>query len=212
MFYNKQETFNTISHALGAVLALIGSVFLLINSFSDLKVFFIALLYSICMLAMFSASAIYHSQKGDNYEKLLARKIDHAAIYLMIAGSYTIISYLFLPKLYYIPMIIIEWIVAIAGVYLKLSKKIKKKNIWDTTMYIIMGWLAVLALPYMLNNLGFVKIMLLFFGGIAYTVGAIMSYYKKPILIPGVIEGHEFFHIFIIIGAALHYILISSGI
>ena len=118
----------------------------------------------------------------------------------------------FLPKLYYIPLITIEWIVAAVGVYLKLSKKIKKKSLWDTTMYIIMGWLAILALPYLINNLGFARIMFLFFGGIAYTVGAIMSYYKKPVIIPGIVEGHELFHIFIVIGAALHYVLISSGI
>ncbi|MHA1400722.1 MAG: PAQR family membrane homeostasis protein TrhA [Candidatus Heimdallarchaeaceae archaeon] len=211
MVLNNQELFNSVSHALGFIAALVGGVFLLINAAKNLTLFLIAIIYSLSMMAMFSASSLYHFFKKEENGNMISRKLDHFAIYFFIAGSYTAISYLYFSRAFYIPLIIAQWSIVLIGVIVK-SKSITTNKSLDVAIYLAMGWMAIIAIVPIIKNMSLTMILYLFLGGVAYSIGAIMRNTEKPILIRGVIEGHELFHVFIIIGASLHYLVIFFGI
>ncbi len=207
---NNREWFDSISHAIADVGALIGAIILLIKvSHTNTGEIIVLITYSISMLYMFGASALYHYFKKKENEISFWRKFDHVAIYFMIAGSYTAIAYLFFSGIIVNILIICQWAIVIIGGTIKIIKI--NQNRWiDVSIYILMGWMALLAIKQIIISMNVGQIILLVTGGVAYTIGAIISTIKKPKLIKGIVEAHEIFHILIIIGALLHYLLIIS--
>ncbi|MCG3219804.1 MAG: hemolysin III family protein [Candidatus Heimdallarchaeota archaeon] len=208
---NRGEWFNSLSHLSAAIGIIVGSVFLISLAKGLIDYVVISIVYGVSLLFLFSASFLFHFTKEDELGISFLRQLDHIAIYVMIAGSYTAIVYIYFET--YIKWIIIgaQWaIVAIA-----IPIKILKINIgrWlDISIYIAMGWMLLPTIKLVLQYMDVTAIILLFLGGIIYTVGAIL-YAMENNNSPGKVFGlHQIFHVLIIIAAVLHYLVVYFGL
>ncbi|MDD5569159.1 MAG: hemolysin III family protein [Candidatus Pacebacteria bacterium] len=200
-----------ISHLLGAILSIIGTAFLVYSAFQKGQPFhiFAFFIFGFSMIFLYSSSAIYHLFGHSPEDVDIFRKIDHAMIYILIAGTYTPICLIPLKGLTGFISIIVIWTLAILGVSTVFFKKFwTKVPRWAYTgLYILMGWLSV-GLIYPLSKhvpMGF--IWLLIIGGLFYTVGAIIYSRKKPNITKG-FGFHEIFHILVLLGTASHFFAI----
>ena len=203
----KKERFSTYSHIFGLILAVIGCIFLFVLNGNNIPYLVVIVIYSICICYMFSASILYHASKKTEKDQTFWRKFDHIAIFYMIAGSYTIISFIYIDGVFKWIIIALQWTFAILGTILKsLTLKIP---IWlDVGIYLVMGWMIAIRFDYILVNVSLKIFLLILFGGLAYTIGAILHAINKPFPLPKRFEFHDIFHILIIVGAGLHYLAI----
>jgi len=200
----EEERWNILTHAFGLSMSIIGVIALLTKAFQlhSIKVFIAFLIYGIGVTTMFLASTCYHSATDPRKRQKL-NIFDHSAIYLTIAGSYTPISMLTLPPFWGIAVLITVWLIAATGIILKFFF-IGSFPSLSTVMYVLMGWVIVIALKPLINSMETAGLIWLLIGGLAYTVGAVLYQIK------GLKFNHVIFHIFVLIGAACHYIVIYS--
>jgi hemolysin III len=201
-----REPFNAISHFLAAIAALLGTIYLLIFNWGHPKIWFAFLVYGISVILLFTSSALYHYSNVDDKKLIKLRKLDHSAIYLLIAGSYTPICVYFFSGFWQWGLLAIIWSLAIIGIVVKLF--IIQAPRWVTAgVYLIMGWLCVIGFNEILTRMPLGAIIWLAVGGLFYTLGAIIYITKRINIIPGVLGFHEIWHIFVILGALSHFIL-----
>lgn len=205
-----QEAFNFYSHLAGMVASVIGTVFLLNLAIGSVSMLATALVYGLSITFLFSASSLYHMFKKQENELSFWRKMDRLAIFFMIAGSYTPVCYFFLDDDWRLPMIAIQWGLVAFGVCSQLFFPRAPRMIY-AVIFLIMGWMLVFPMQHILSVMTSGQETLLFAGGIAYTIGAIVYAIKKPLMIPGVFSFHELFHVMVLIGWACHYALIYSA-
>jgi len=156
---------------------------------------------------MLSSSAAYHLVKSRAEVILALRKLDHAAIYLLIAGTYTPICFNLMAGFWRWGMLGIIWGLAVVGVVSKLFL-IHAPRWFTAAVYLGMGWLSMLSLGEMLRVLPAGGLVWLFLGGAAYTLGSGVYITKKMDFFPGVFGFHEVWHIFVILGCLFHYLAI----
>jgi hemolysin III len=203
-----RQPFSGLSHLIGAVLSLFGLVYLLVQGWNaPIKEISYAI-YGISLILMFSASAAYHLTNSSEQVLLILRKLDHTAIYLLIAGTYTPMCLIFFTGFWKSGLLAIIWGLAFVGIIVKLF--VIKAPRWVTAgIYLIMGWLCVMAVGEMIRTMPAGAISWLFVGGLFYSIGAIIYITKKLDFVPGVFGFHEVWHIFVLLGAFSHYILIA---
>ncbi len=180
---------------------------LLFITFERWPLFICGLVYGLAAVSLFVSSALYHARKKQDNQLNLWRKLDHIAIFIMIAGSYTPVAYVYLAGAWRWSMIILPWLLALAGVFLKIFY-LKAPRMMSTALYLGMGWLAVIPMPQLWRAMPLQAFVLLGLGGVAYSVGALVYALKRPNPVPGFFGFHEIFHLFVLLGAALHYALI----
>ena len=207
---NSKEKFSTYSHLLGLLLALAGSIALIILS-KNLASLGIVILYSFCICCMFLASSLYHASKVTENDQTFWRKFDHIVIYYMIAGSYTAISFFYTEGVFRIVIISLQWIFALAGTIFKIFK-LEVPNWIDVLIYLVMGWMIVIRIDYIYLEAPLMVFILVLVGGLAYTLGAILHAIGKPLPLPGKFEFHDIFHVLIILAAGLHYLTILFAV
>jgi hemolysin III len=158
---------------------------------------------------MFSASAVYHLINAGPMTLGVLRKIDHSAIYLLIAGTYTPICLIFFHGFWRWGLMGIIWAFALIGVGIKVF--IINAPRWVTTgVYLVMGWLAALAVGEIQRSMPGGAIFWLVAGGLLFTIGAVIYVRKKPDPLPSVFGFHEIWHIFVILGCLSHFILVAG--
>ncbi len=207
----KKEMFATYSHIFGLLLALAGSIVLIYLSRNDIPVLSVIIVYSICMCYMFSASTLYHAFKETEKDHTFWRKFDHIAIYFMIAGTYTAVSFLYSDGNFRWAIISLQWAFAIVGTILKIWTT-NVPNWIDVGIYLVMGWMIVVRMDYMISEFPIRIFILVLLGGLSYTIGAVLHAINKPLPSPGRFEFHDIFHVLIIVGAALHYLAILYAV
>jgi len=210
-----REPASGFSHLFGSFVSIIGLVILLVyaNSITNFpKLSLIAIIiFGISMIALYSASSIYHLIVSSEKVIYILRKLDHSMIYVLIAGTYTPICLILLDgNLRWIVFISI-WTLAILGIILKM--------VWfnaprwlSTLFYIVMGWLAVFLISPLSKKATLGGIVWLFAGGIAYTIGGIIYATKWPKIKSKIFGFHEIFHIFVLIGSFCHYWMVIKYI
>jgi len=200
-FYSPaEERLNVLSHALGLLLSVVGLVLLIVKAASlgtPLHVVSFAI-FGASLVILYAASTIYHST-DDPSRRTKLRTVDHAAIYILIAGTYTPFTLAVLSGTVGWTLFGVSWGMAVTGIVLKLFYT-GRFNILSTSMYVFMGWVIVFAIKPLMAALPEEGIFWLIAGGIAYTVGAISYSIKK---IP---FGHAVFHFFVLAGSACHFI------
>lgn len=211
MAFQKSDLINFYSHLAGAVLALIGYVALLCNSGGSIVKIILSTVYSLCAVFIFVSSSIYHGRKEQEDDTSPWRKLDHIAIFFMIAGTYTPVSYIYLDVYWRWSIIGVQWLLVIMGLIFKLVY-IRGPRWLTTLIYVLMGWMMLIPLGQLLATMPLNSIILVFAGGVAYTLGALIYAIKKPNPFPGVFGFHEIFHFLIIAGAVLHYIVVYTAI
>ena len=193
---------NVISHALGLTLSLIGFVLLLKKSMftgDSLKIL-CTTIYSLSMILLYSASTSYHYSKNRNLRYKL-NILDHAAIYVLIAGTYTPFTLITLKGNWGLILFTLVWCMAFIGIILKLFYTGKFKLL-STIMYVLMGWLVIFAIKPLVDNLEISGVFLLIGGGLSYTLGAVLFMVDKLKF------NHAIFHIFVVLGSLLHFLAI----
>lgn len=202
-FYSKkEEQLNVVSHAFGLLLSVVALPFLVLKSFSFIgfwdRISFI--IYGVSLIVLYAASTFYHAAK----EPKLRRKLnifDHAAIYVLIAGSYSPLCIVGLNSQLGWYMFSFVWLFALVGVILKLFFTGRFDKI-STIMYLLMGWQIVFFFKPLINNLSEKGLFWLIGGGVFYSVGALFFSIKK---IP---YNHAIFHVFVLLGSLSHFITI----
>ena len=160
------------------------------------------LVYVLSLLALFSTSASYHLLTRSQRAQRTMRQLDHAMVYVLIAGTYTPVCLLALPRKIGVPFLIAIWLAAALGITLKITWRAHKTS---GAMYLVIGWAALIILPWTYRMAGFTSLLLFALGGIVYTVGAILFYLQRPQLKPLVFGFHEVWHVFTVVAVALQF-------
>ncbi len=211
MAIQKQDKFSTYSHLGGAIAAVVGMLALVFFARHSLPMIAVSLIYGLSAVFMLLSSTLYHANKtGENQTNFL-RKMDHIAIFFMIAGTFTPLCFIYLEGGMKWGIIGAQWALVIAGFFLKVFY-IKAPRLFTTIIYLLMGWMAVIPLKQFLETMPGSSLLLLLLGGIAYSVGAVFYIRKWPNPRPGIFGFHEIFHILILIGVFLHYPMVLRAI
>jgi hemolysin III len=208
MRWRAKEPFNSYSHMLGVLLSIVGLVALVVESRGDPWQVVGFSIYGASLILLYSASTIYHwlhlSPRGNDF----LRRLDHVAIFILIAGSYTPVCLVTLRGGWGWSLFGVVWSVALAGTVLKLF--FKHLPAWATvTLYVGMGWLAVIAIDPLVRSFPATGLMWLLAGGLAYTAGALIYALERPDPFPEVFGHHEIFHIFVLAGSLLHFVFMA---
>jgi len=200
-----------LTHLASAILAAVGTVILLIRAGGgDANRVLVLSVYGLSLVILFSASAIYHLTRTTPSRELLLRRVDHSAIFVLIAGTYTPICVLALPDPIGTILLISVWAFALLGILLKVFFFQQVPGWVSTALYIIMGWLAVIGIVPLVRSIPLAGLLWLLAGGLFYTGGAVIYSMKKLVIVPGVFGNHEIWHLFVSAGAASHFILIIA--
>jgi hemolysin III len=195
----REEAANSISHGLGLVLAIAAVPILVIEAKRGGNVPFIVgvCVFGATMVLLYLASTLYHSLTHEA-GKSLCRLFDHTAIFLLIAGTYTPFSLGVLRGPWGWSLLAIIWVLAILGITLKIRVRTRFSRI-TIVLYVIMGWLAIVAIKPILLLVPVPGILLIFAGGIAYTTG--LAFFAAQRLR----YNHFIWHLFVIAGTACHF-------
>jgi hemolysin III len=198
----KEEKINVITHAFGLVLSVVALVLLVV--FASLegtaKHIVSFSIYGASLIVLYSASTFYHYSQNPKLRKRL-NIFDHAAIYVLIAGTYTPFTLVVLKGWVGWSIFGISWGLALVGIVLKLFFTGKYDKI-STFAYVLMGWLIIFAIKPLVHNLPFDGLMWLLAGGIFYTVGAVLYSIKN------LKYNHAIFHVFVLLGSFSHFIAV----
>lgn len=209
MLKKLREPVNSLTHWGGAILALVGLIALLIVGWDTPAKIISFIIYGVSLIFMFSASATYHMVRVKDKALEIFRKIDHAAIYVLIAGTYTPFCINAFEGFWKWGMLSIIWSLALIGIVVKIFY-IRAPRWLNAGIYIVMGWLSVLSAGEMLAALPAWVFIWLITGGVIYTLGAIVYMTKIFNFKPGVFGFHEVWHIFVLLAAAAHFVAVMG--
>jgi hemolysin III len=198
----QDERFNSYSHLLGAALAAGGAVVLIVLAAGQGNLWKIVSfsVYGAMLLLLYLFSTLYHSLRGR--AKDVFRKLDHYAIYLLIAGTYTPFTLVTLQGAWRWSLFGVIWGMAVLGIVVD-SLPWGKRRILPVVIYLAMGWLALIALKPLLDALPPAGFAWLLAGGVFYTVGVVFFALERWIR-----HGHGIWHLFVLAGSACHYFAI----
>lgn len=185
----------------------LGACSLLIAKSSNSSSLISSVVYSCGLLLMLGISALYHRPHWEPVPRARMKRLDHSAIFLLIAGTFTPVCLLALPSRDGHQLLRVIWIAALTGI-LQSVFWVRAPKWFTALFYVGVGWLAFPYLPEMKDSLGFRNLSLIAGGGVIYTGGAIFYAMKKPKLFPAVFGYHELFHLFTVIAAGMHFIVI----
>ncbi len=200
-----------LMHLVTAAVALVGAVVLVAVSPPALNARLALLVYGLSLVLLFTASSLYHLVKTTPARELWLRKLDHVAIYLLIAGTYTPVCVIVLTGAWRWGLLLAIWSLAAVGIVFKLATM--KTPRWLTVgLYLLMGWLGVVGFGPLLEALPLAGFGWLLAGGLLYSVGALVYATRRMNFVPGVFGFHEVWHIFVTAAGAAHYILMLGYI
>ncbi len=197
-----EENLNIASHAIGFALSIVALVALLEHAISlgDVKHTISFSIYGLSLVLLYGSSTVYHSSK-DPYRRGRLRILDHASIYVLIAGTYTPFTLITLPTTIGWVILSASWGMALIGIVLKFFFT-GRYRLFSTLMYVFMGWLIVFAIGPLLQNFPAAGLGWLVAGGLSYTLGAGLYSIKK------IQFNHAIFHLFILAGGSCHFVAV----
>ena len=209
LFKNAREPMSSYTHFLGMIFSTAATIFLVllntINGDFSVRMLVSILVFGFSMLALYSASSIYHFYNGPLFKQERLRKLDHAMIYVLIAGSYTPIILKFMPAPRSFLFLGVIWLIALTGIAVKLLW-IDAPRLIGTALYLALGWAIAFDFGVVLS-MPSPAIALLAAGGLAYTAGGIIYISKRPNF-STLLGFHELFHLFVIVGSICHYLMV----
>jgi hemolysin III len=164
--------------------------------------------YALSLCAMFGASALFHRIDWPPRRSVWMRRLDHAMIYVLVAGTYTPFALLVLAPALGWTLLGIVWAGALAGVALSLAW-IDAPRALSALLYVVLGWVGLVALPQLWNRVGAMAVVLLATGGLLYTLGAVVYARRRPDPAPRVFGYHEVFHVLVIVAAAAQFVAVA---
>jgi hemolysin III len=167
-----------------------------------------ALIFATSVTAMFGASALYHRGKWAPHKRRWLRRLDHAMIFLLIAGTYTPVGLLILSGAWQVFVLTVVWTGAACAILIRLLW-IDGPRWIAVTIAVALGWVAVLVLPQLVRGIEPAGVVLLLTGGLLYTLGSLVYARKRPNPLPAVYGFHEVFHTLVIAATACQYAAIA---
>jgi hemolysin III len=165
-------------------------------------------IYALTIVGLFGISATYHRHTWVSVRaRTWMKRADHSMIFVFIAGTYTPLAVLAIPGTEGTVMLLIVWIGAAGGVALKMLAPHSPRWV-GVPFYVALGWVAIFAMPALLQNAGVAVVVLLIAGGLLYTAGAIFYGIRRPNPWPGTFGYHEMFHATVTLAALCHYVAI----
>ena len=205
-----REPGSALTHFIAMLLALCAAVPLLVRAavHSGVKSLTAMTVFMISMVLLYAASTIYHSVNCSGRVLRIFRKMDHMMIFILIAGTYTPVCLLTLPKPSGLMLLAAVWGIALVGIFIK-GFWITCPKWFSSTIYIAMGWLCVLAMVPLVQTLPTAAFIWLVAGGVIYTIGGVIYALKLPIFNSKHknFGSHEIFHLFVMGGSFCHYMM-----
>ncbi|MCJ7579848.1 MAG: hemolysin III family protein [Candidatus Aminicenantes bacterium] len=208
---SRSEIFSVYSHLCGVLFGLFVLILLVFKTWGIWDHLIVCLVYGLSLISLFTASSSYHALKEKETSSVTWRKLDHTAIFILIAGTYTPIAYIYLDGTWRWVIITSQWIIVACGIIFKFSY-IHAPRIVSPILYLLMGWMALIPIRVLLRTIPTLSIILLVSGGVSYSIGALIYAIKKPNPKPGYFGFHEIFHIFVLLGAVLHFLVVYLAI
>ena len=199
-YSEKEERLNILSHGVGLVLSCLAFPFLIFKAiqyqgfWSSISL----LIYGVSLIVLYAASTFYHAAKDPKRRRKL-NILDHAAIYVLIAGTYTPFTMIILEGTLGWCVFGFTWMFAMLGIILKLFYTGRFDKL-STLMYVLMGWQIIFVLNPLIEKFPVQCVQLLFLGGVFYTVGSLLYSLKK------IKYNHAIFHVFVLIGSWCHFL------
>lgn len=167
-----------------------------------------AAIFGLSLVAVYGVSAAYHRLARTPRAQRIMRRLDHSMIFVLIAGTYTPICLVALPPPWAPRLLVVVWSMTAVGIVIK---------VWGTDwllaasngLYLVMGWLAILAFPLLLRSMSPIMLSLLVTGGVLYTVGAVLFYLRRPDPRPEVFGYHEVWHAFTVLAGVSHFMMVA---
>ena len=204
-FLGLYEPFSSISHLGAAVVFSIYSFFLYRRGKGKGGPVFVLIIFSFTCVYLLSMSGVYHLlSKGEPASEVI-RRLDHAGIFLLIAGTFTAVHGYLFKGFWRWGMMSLIWLLAITGITLKTIFFNHVSEGLSLTFYIGLGWFGAVSGYLLWRKFGLTFIVPLLLGAAAYTMGALLEFFRVPNIMPGIIGPHEIFHIFVIAGIAFHW-------
>lgn len=195
-----EEVAHALTHGVGAIAAIVGLVFMLVwaVTYGDTYHVVSASIYGASLILLYTSSTFYHAFPWPRI-KAFFQKMDHAAIYVLIAGTYTPFALVSLRGVWGWSLLGVVWGIAIIGVVLELAIAERKKWL-SLSLYLGLGWMALIVIKPMLDNVETGGLWLLLAGGLSYTFGVIFYVWKSLRF------HHAIWHLFVLAGSVLHFL------
>ena len=202
-----KHPFSGLSHLVGAVLSAIGMVFLLVQAWGKPWHVVSFAIYGVSLVFLYMASTLYHLLKVSPQREDHLYGLDRAAIYTLIAGTYTPICLLVLPPAWGWSLLGVVWGMAVIGIVIDILTRRKTPDWLQAVIYLVTGWAAVVALGPLVRNLPLAGLIWLGAGCLIYSLGAVVCVTNRPRLRPGIFGAHDLWHVMVLAGSACHFVL-----
>ncbi|MHA6280092.1 PAQR family membrane homeostasis protein TrhA [Salinimicrobium sp. CAU 1759] len=202
-FYTqKEELLNIITHGIGLLLSVLGLLLLISRglTFGSTKIMISFIIFGASLVLLYAASTLYHSTR-DLKKRFYFKILDHVAIFILIAGTYTPFALVTLRGTTGWVILVVVWVIAFLGTILKLFFTGRFKIV-STLLYVGMGWVIIFAIEPLMENLSSTGLWWLLGGGVAYTLGAILYSISR------INYNHALFHLFVLLGSYCHFMAI----
>lgn len=210
---NFREPVNAISHMAGAIASAAGLILMVAFAAIRADAWHVVsfAIFGTTLILMYTFSFLYHGLKISGKTLLIFQRVDHIMIFMLIAGSYTPICLVPLRGSWGWSIFGMVWAIAVIGTGLKIFARSLPRWI-STVIYLIMGWLCMIAVYPLVRSLEPASLFWLVLGGLFYSSGAVIYSLKKPDPIPGIFGFHEIWHLFVLLGSASHFWLMFRHI
>lgn len=203
-YSQREDKLNVLTHALGAVLSIIGMIYLLINHNSaDLIIKIGIIIYGLSMCALFTASSLYHYAKNPR-SRAFFKRLDHAMILVMISGTYVPLCLVMATTTSYVILLIV-YILSAVGIALKV-KYINVSSVVSILIYLTVGWLAVFLIKDMFATFDPLVLYLIISGGVIYSLGALVYAFTK------FEYHHALWHLFVLAAAISFFFAVNFAL
>ncbi len=211
------DPFSSLSHLLGAAVCAVFAVPLIRKGLSarhddgrrpGVGHITSLVIFAASAVLLLTMSGVYHMLGPGGGARAVFQRLDHAAIFILIAGTFTPIHAILFRGLWRWGMLVFVWTLAVTGVTLKSIYFASMGMTLGVGLYIGMGWIGAASIFLLVRRYGLRMALPVALGGLAYTAGAALDWAEPSAIIPGVVRGHEIFHIAVLIGLALHWLFV----
>lgn len=204
-----QNPIRGVLHGSAALVAAIGLAVLVLLAADDRILLPGVALFGLALVAMFSISALYHSVPWTEAWKRRMQRLDHSAIFVVVAATFTPLALAALEGVALVAGLTLVWGIAVVGIVLKFALAQPRTPV-SVALQMTMGWSALVWMPWFTERLGWGAVALILAGGLCYTLGTVVYALRRPRLFPRTFGYHELFHVLVIGGAGFHYWAIAA--
>ncbi len=199
-----RDPISCLTHLAGAIAALFCAIWMIYRAIPFGSAYLVSFaVFGASLTMLYTASAVYHMPRARDSTLRALRRIDHTMIFFLIAGTYTPVCVLPLRGAWGWSILSVVWGMALLGIFMKIFWLHAPRSL-STAIYVIMGWIVVVAFYPLLNAVSAKAFVLLLLGGLSYTLGAVIYALKWPPLKATWIGFHDIFHLFVLLGSTFH--------